>query len=155
MLLSNLEALAMSSFLIVIRVFIVDLVSPLHVLVLLVRNSLIFIIRLSALFMCSAVDLLLPHIFYTFLLLEVILISELLDKSISILITSISPNLIRLAAVLELAPPGLLLLIRHSLLLFSLELTSVVVSLPVVHAAELDFSSPFVGNVSALLGRFH
>jgi hypothetical protein len=105
--------------------------------------------------MGSAVDLLLPHIFYTFLLLEVILISELLDKSISILITSISPHLISLAAVLELAPPGLFLLIRHSLLLFSLELTSVVVSLPVVHAAELDFSSPFVRNVSALLGRFH
>ena len=111
MLFSNLEALAMSSFLVIIWVFIADLVSPLHILVLLVRNSFIFIIRLPALFMGSAVNLLLPDIFNTFLLLEVILIGELLDQPIPILVASVSPHLVRGAAVLEFVPPCLLFLV--------------------------------------------
>jgi len=62
--------------------------------------------------MGSAVNLLLPDIFNTFLLLEVILIGELLDQPIAILIASVSPHLVSRAAVLEFVPPSLLLLVR-------------------------------------------
>ena len=105
--------------------------------------------------MSGAVDLLLSNVFDAFLLLEVILISELLDEPIPILVASISPHLVSWAAVLEFVPPGLLLFERQSFLPFSLEFSSVVVSLPVVHVTELDLASPLFSDVSALLRGFH
>jgi len=46
------------------------------------------------------------------------------------------------------------MLVGSLLLLFSFELVTVMVSLPVVEASEFNFSSPLVSDVSLLLRRF-
>ena len=153
-LLSDFKALLKSVFFLVIRIIAPNLVPSLHVLVLLVGDGFIIVIRMSFSVVSCAIHFFLANILNTFLLWEVVLVSELLHQPVAILIASISPHLVGWAAVLELLSPSLFPLVGDPLLPFPLEFPPVVVSLPVVHLSELDFSAPLVSDVPALLGRF-